>query len=840
MNRSSRGSRILVETREESVSKRSETKKKRDPRPRVWCGVSEGFERPSLHPYQRDAIEALGRWTEDPSEQKGVLCLPTGSGKTRTAVYFALDRWVQKRRKVLWLCHRTELMEQAVEAFQKLKAAAGRSFVVGRFGNKGEGQIDEPVDVVVAKVPSLARGNDQTSRLARLWNEQGGFALVVVDEAHHAVASTWKRLLGEARELDATVRILGLTATPTRAIDGERPMLVRQVGRVLFEQSAGALIEEEYLARPMLHTVNTELSFEASPDAVEEYERFGDIPKSLAKEISSSAARNAVALSFFERGPFGRGYGKWGKTLVFAQNRIQAESLAKEISDRCDLNVREVYGDTDVERRGEIVRGFSGDGTIEVDVVVNVGVFTEGTDLKGVETVLLARPTRSPVLFAQMIGRGMRGRKNSGTPGCHIIVLQDEIKVGDVFATSYGWEQEQLGLLGLTSEAREVEQVPAEPERVPAGAQPPIDVRAAMTALVEGWLARGAVGPTATSAKLRGRWVIEAGDERAELPIFEGEDWLHAAVQRVAEVRALGPSDPWPIRALESARELVHVTPRCLEHFVVVLGRTTRAPEFVPFLDAIEGGAGPESTPQLVEGEEGPGEPAEPVAVEASAVTEADDGTSERVRRLVGLWKRAAMIEATAEARQLVGVWVAPADEAAVFPVFEGEKASVVSDLEDVRRIRIQGGVDQSALAFLKERTPAFVTRACLHWYVRALRSTRNIPAFLGREVLGTPSRGPRTRNAFPCSSTTWSAPRSRRCRSPSRFLPSACRRQSRRRRREMTGRASTFGRWWAAGGGLASSRGRRRRGSSWVCGSFSRPNTRRTFQSSGGRAPPS
>jgi superfamily II DNA or RNA helicase len=64
---------------------------------------------------------------------------PTGSGKTRTAVYFALDRWVQKRRKVLWLCHRTELMEQAVEAFQKLKAAAGRSFVVGRFGNKGEG-----------------------------------------------------------------------------------------------------------------------------------------------------------------------------------------------------------------------------------------------------------------------------------------------------------------------------------------------------------------------------------------------------------------------------------------------------------------------------------------------------------------------------------------------------------------------------------------------------------------------------------------------------------------------------------------------------------------------------
>jgi superfamily II DNA or RNA helicase len=132
------------------------------------------------------------------------------------------------------------------------------------------------------------------------------------DEAHHAVASTWKRLLGEARELDATVRILGLTATPTRAIDGERPMLVRQVGRVLFEQSAGALIEEEYLARPMLHTVNTELSFEASPDAVEEYERFGDIPKSLAKEISSSAARNAVALSFFERGPFGRGYGKWG------------------------------------------------------------------------------------------------------------------------------------------------------------------------------------------------------------------------------------------------------------------------------------------------------------------------------------------------------------------------------------------------------------------------------------------------------------------------------------------------------------------------------------------------
>jgi hypothetical protein len=441
---------------------------------------------------------------------------------------------------------------------------------------------------------------------------------------------------------------------------------------------------------------------------------------------------------FFERGPFGRGYGKWGRTLVFAQNQKQARALAEALDDRCDLNVQEVYGDTDSAQRNKIVRGFSGEDALEVDVVVNVGVFTEGTDLKGVETVLLARPTRSPVLFAQMIGRGMRGRKNSGTPGCHIIVLQDEIKfggvlatetkVGDVLATVYGWEQQQLELMGLVSEASEVEQVPAEPEKGSVEAAPQIDVRAAMSALVQRWLARGAVGPTATSANLRGRWVIEDSEDRAELPIFEGEERLHAAVQRVAEVRARGSSEPGPVRVLASARNLVHVTPRCLEHFVAVLGRTARAPEFVPFLDAAEGSAAEETVTVEV--------PAEISAWTVTEAAEADDGTSEQVQRLVGLWKRAGMAEATARASKLVGVWVAPADEVAFFPIFEGEKPSVVSDLEDVRRIRTQGLHDQSTISFLKGRTPTFVTRACCDWFVRALRSTRNIPAFLGGKKL--------------------------------------------------------------------------------------------------------
>ncbi|MFN7698899.1 MAG: DEAD/DEAH box helicase [Deltaproteobacteria bacterium] len=707
----------------------------------VW---GEG-ELPALHPYQRAAVTELERWAEDPTRERGTLCMPTGSGKTRTAVYFALDRWVRHGRRVLWLCHRTELLEQAVDGFRKLKRAAGRSFTVGRYGSKGEGRIDEPVDVVVAKVPSLTRvGGQEVGRIAALWEQQGGFSLVVVDEAHHAVAATWRKLLERAKRLDPAVRILGLTATPTRAVETERGALVREVGAIIHELRAGVLIDGAYLARPTIHYVDTQQSFEASADEVAELERFGDLAKSLVNWIANDAARNARAAKAFEDGPFGQGATKWGRTLVFAQNKVQAKALRDAIDARCDLNVQMVFGDTAPDERRRLVEAFSGlAGRVDVQVLVNVGVFTEGTDLTGVETVLVARPTRSPVLFAQMIGRGMRGPENGGTAGCHIIVLQDEIKVGDVLATSYGWEQEQLAAMELEQAATALEQICPLPETTPVPQEPePHLDDGSEAALLKRWLDAGLVSSTTTSARILGRWVIEDGEASAELPIFEGEVWLDGAVRRVREARTGGGNEAGSLRALGSVRELVHVTPGCLEHFVAVLGRTVRAPEFVPCVEAIEGAAEAERNAEVVEAADAPIEAAEPITVEVpaeasrSAATGAEDGTSEQVQRLVGLWKRAGMVEATARASKLAGVWVAPADEAAFFPIFEGEKPSVVGDLEDVRRIRTQGLHDQSTISFFKGRTPTFVTRACRDWFVRALRSTRNIPAFLGGKKL--------------------------------------------------------------------------------------------------------
>lgn len=202
------------------------------------------------------------------------------------------------------------------------------------------------------------------------------------------------------------------------------------------------MIDEGYLARPEILPLTTGQSFRASADDARAYADTGELRRSLLKRIAEDELRNQYAANAIVEHA-----NEWGKLLIFTTTVRQARSLREQLADS-DVRAGIVTGAMKPnERQEELDRFRNG----RRKILINVNVLSEGTDLPNVDTVLLARPTRSQVSFQQMVGRGMRGPKVGGTHGCRIVVLQDEIQglVEHQLTHNYGWEVAQLRKLGL-------------------------------------------------------------------------------------------------------------------------------------------------------------------------------------------------------------------------------------------------------------------------------------------------------------------------------------------------------------------------------------------------------
>jgi superfamily II DNA or RNA helicase len=418
--------------------------------------LPEGLNGPSVHlfDHQQRAIDALRAWWPTDGA-RGVLCLPTGAGKTRTVVSFLVGA-VLPRRRVLWLAHRIELLDQAISTFAAVSSRASAAFSVGRF-QAGAMKIIGPTDVVVASIPTLARRfRGELRTLERLWRQQQGFDVVVVDECHHSAARTWRGLIEWVLSTAPQTRILGLSATPTRSERREAALLWKLFGRVIHEEPVPPLIAAGILARPHIVVVPTDRTYQATPDERELFATFDELPPSLVKRIAEDSIRqNAVVRVWADRRT------EWKSTLVFAATVAQAADLARRLGE-AGARAEMVSGDTtESERRSATERFRRGD----LDVLVNCGLFTEGTDLPGVSTVFLARPTRSRVLFQQMVGRAMRGPAVGGSPECNVVAFSDSVHglLSGMLASTFANEQEALSALGLVEQAEPSPQLSKEP-----------------------------------------------------------------------------------------------------------------------------------------------------------------------------------------------------------------------------------------------------------------------------------------------------------------------------------------------------------------------------------------
>jgi ATP-dependent helicase IRC3 len=382
-------------------------------------------------PHQTEAWNALDRHFGDAKTRgvfKGMLVMPTGAGKTHTAADWLLRNWINEGCRVLWIAHRDELLRQAAHSFYRLGGLATRRdrlrirIVSGRHCRFH--QIDPADDIVLCSVHSLARALDDAEELLK-----DARIFVVIDEAHHAPAKSYRDAI-RVLETAASHRLLGLTATPTRTAEDERPELARLFGnRTLYQVTPNELIAQGLLAQPLPAIVSTGIDAERhmTPDDFEHLRDFHDLSAEMRARLGRDEQRNLMIVNHYLENR-----DKYGKTLIFTTDVEGAWRLADAFRARLPRIVDAAYvaswrpdakDDEHVDDRHTLQR--YRDPNSGLDVLINVDMLTEGVDLPMTRTVFLARPTSSEILLRQMIGRALRGPAAGGHKEAHIVSFED-------------------------------------------------------------------------------------------------------------------------------------------------------------------------------------------------------------------------------------------------------------------------------------------------------------------------------------------------------------------------------------------------------------------------------
>ncbi len=315
---------------------------------------------------QSEALEALSR-TRNAGFGGGLVVMATGLGKTWLA---AFDATRPEFRRVLFVAHREEILQQTRKVFRAIRPDATVGLVMG-----DENEMD--AEVVLATVQSLSR------RLDRLHPER--FDYVVIDEFHHAAAASYRRVVNHLRP----GFLLGLTATPDRADGADLLSLCED--NLVFECGLTQGIEQGLLSPFRYMGVPDPVDFAPLPWRNSRFD-----PDALESAVITQE-RTSAALREWQQHAGTR-------TLAFCVSRRHADRMAQVFCE-AGINAAAVHsGPTSAPRHeslSDLERG-------ALQVVFSVDMFNEGVDVPAIDTVLLLRPTSSPVVFLQQIGRGLR------------------------------------------------------------------------------------------------------------------------------------------------------------------------------------------------------------------------------------------------------------------------------------------------------------------------------------------------------------------------------------------------------------------------------------------------
>lgn len=367
----------------------------------------------------------------------GLLVLPTGGGKTLTAGLWIAKNFLDKNKKVLWVAHRHELLEQAKNTFTQKLAYKDVFQEKDSFNYRIlSGIHDKPINVkttdnlIIASKDSLNAGFEH---LYKNWiQDKTDEIFLVIDEAHHATAKTYRKHIENLKTSVSKFKLLGLTATPTRTSENEQGLL-RKVfpDDIIYKIDLKTLIRLGILSEPIFEEVETGQNFieDLTDEEIELLNTFdiNSIGEQIAETIAKNRERNFTIVEKYVNNKE-----KYKQTLVFALNVDNAIALNKLFQEK---GVKSDYVISNVK---DAVTGVTTNFTKEnkskiddfrngkLEVLINVNILTEGTDVPNVQTVFLTRPTISTILMTQMIGRGLRGPKAGGTKEAYIVSFIDD------------------------------------------------------------------------------------------------------------------------------------------------------------------------------------------------------------------------------------------------------------------------------------------------------------------------------------------------------------------------------------------------------------------------------
>jgi superfamily II DNA or RNA helicase len=366
---------------------------------------------PDLFEYQVEVIERILLQMQV-ANNKVLLQLPTGSGKTRIMME-AITEYISQESScysILWLAHSEELLEQAISSFKNVWSSKGDfSATLHRFyGQYSPNELLLPNSITFAGLQKLSRLDFDSDFFQEL---QRSVTHIVVDETHKVAAKTYERLVAQLRT-NGRSTLIGVTATPGRnySASSENRKFARFFNDNLITPNLGSDPIKKLQDMGVLSIVKRK-AIDTGIDVTD-----NDLSLTTLKRLGRLKTRNnllmdEIAIQVEKKRP----------TLVFSCSTEHSRLLATGLILRGISAAFVDYTKSSSSRRNIIDKFRKG----EISVLINYGVLSTGFDAPEIQTLVIARPTTSLILYSQMIGRGLRGPRVGGNKEVTIIDVKD-------------------------------------------------------------------------------------------------------------------------------------------------------------------------------------------------------------------------------------------------------------------------------------------------------------------------------------------------------------------------------------------------------------------------------
>ena len=340
----------------------------------------------TLRDYQQLAKkEIFGRWN---CVDNILYQMPTGTGKTRlfTSIIRDINVWGLRHNikyRILIIAHRSELVEQSSRSLDKYHIKHG--ILAGAMKDKRD--LTQPIQI--ASIQTITHPSN------RSLIEELQFDFIIIDEAHHAVANSYQKLW----KLCTHSKKLGVTATPWRMNNSG----FTQIFDVYIpSMSIKEFIQKGWLAAYQYYSIPNSSEIIKSIESIRDFDLEGDYKISALTQIFDTSKIRAQLYNSYVKNALGK------KGIIYSISREHSEHICTQYR-RHNIAIENIDSETPAKVRENIIKAFKNG---EIDIIVNVDIFSEGFDCPDIEFIQLARPTKSLVKYLQQVGRGLRKNGN--------------------------------------------------------------------------------------------------------------------------------------------------------------------------------------------------------------------------------------------------------------------------------------------------------------------------------------------------------------------------------------------------------------------------------------------